>query len=312
MIVSASVPRSNSRWLQMCVLLCAVVVLPLGIASAQDYEAVGRRLRAAVAAGELTGEQARAMLEALRETGAKKDKGADRVKAYLGKAKKDLDAAVEAGKISREDAAKKYEAAAKGVRERMAAGRRQRGDERRPITREDYARAEAQLKKAVGEGKISAEDARARLQGMRKMMAGQSERAGKIDLDAIKGRIEKAVASGRMTREAADKMMEGYKKRMAKAKRGGDEDQGYRAAVSRIRAAVAEGKMTREEAGAKIKGYRERIGRGRQAEDPDKKLDYDAIGRRIRAAVAAGKMTEEEAKAKWAEIRDKAAAKEGD
>ena len=58
--------------------------------------------------------------------------------------------AVEAGRISREDAVKRYEAAEEGSKERMAAGRSQRGSRR--ITREEYARAEAKLRKAVGEG----------------------------------------------------------------------------------------------------------------------------------------------------------------
>jgi len=47
MIVSDNPNRSSSRWLQACVLLCAVAVFPLGVGSArntnaetgQDYEA---------------------------------------------------------------------------------------------------------------------------------------------------------------------------------------------------------------------------------------------------------------------------------
>ncbi|MHC4283372.1 MAG: hypothetical protein ACYSWZ_10440 [Planctomycetota bacterium] len=50
MIVSNNSKRSNCRWLQICVLVCVVVVLPLGIASAADHEAVARRLKTAVAA----------------------------------------------------------------------------------------------------------------------------------------------------------------------------------------------------------------------------------------------------------------------
>ena len=41
--------RRISRWLQACVLLGALLALPLGIASSQDYDALGKRLRAAVA-----------------------------------------------------------------------------------------------------------------------------------------------------------------------------------------------------------------------------------------------------------------------
>ena len=48
------------------------MIFPRAHGAAQDYEAVGRRLRAAVAAGELSGEQARAMLVALWKVGGDK------------------------------------------------------------------------------------------------------------------------------------------------------------------------------------------------------------------------------------------------
>ncbi len=100
MIVSNKSNQSNSRWLQICVLLCAMVVLPLGIASAQDYKAVEKRLGKAVSNGELSLEQAGLMLEALKKAGgARKDQGADRAEAYLMKVKKELGELVEAGKI---------------------------------------------------------------------------------------------------------------------------------------------------------------------------------------------------------------------
>jgi len=57
--------RRTSRWLWACVPLCAVALLALGVAYAdnrgqddQDCEARGRSLREMVDAGELTREQA--------------------------------------------------------------------------------------------------------------------------------------------------------------------------------------------------------------------------------------------------------------
>ena len=109
MIVSETPNRVNSRRLQACVLLCAVVVLPFGLAYGQDYEAVGKRLKEAVEAGELTGTQARTMLAALKKTErTEKDQAPERARAHLMKVRKELGIAVEAGKISREDAAKKF------------------------------------------------------------------------------------------------------------------------------------------------------------------------------------------------------------
>jgi len=307
MIVSEDRNRTNSRRLQMCVvLLCALVVLPLGIASAQDYEAVGRRLRAAVAAGELTGEQARTMMEALRKAGAAgENQGADRAKAYLMKVKKDLAEDVEAGRISREDAAKRYEAAEKGIRERMAAGRRQREGQRRRITREDYARAEARLRQGVAEGKISAEDARARLQGMRKMVAGQAERdERRITVEQYKRaeeKMRKMVDEGKAKPEDVERRLIQMRKMMGdQSKRGGErgdrERPDWEAIKRRIEGAVKSGKMTREQADAKYREIRERM--AREDRGGDKRVEYEGIERRIKEAVKAGTMTPEQAREK--------------
>jgi len=90
MIVSANPISRTPRWLRAVTLLCAVVLLPLGQAFAQepDYEAVGERLIKAVEAGELTPEQASAMmgelarasfakrLEAVRGRSDERDPGA--------------------------------------------------------------------------------------------------------------------------------------------------------------------------------------------------------------------------------------------
>ncbi len=132
MIVSANTNHSNSRRWQFCVLLAAVVILPLGLASAQDYEAVERRLGKAISKGELSLEQARLMMETLRKAGGDQDdRQADRAKAYLMKVRKELGAAVEAGKISKEDAVKRYEGAEKAIKERMAGRDRRGGGETR-------------------------------------------------------------------------------------------------------------------------------------------------------------------------------------
>jgi hypothetical protein len=74
MIVSETPNRSRSRWLEACVLLCAVVLLPLGLAYGQDYDAVAKRLGQGVEAGELTQQQADAMMAALKAVGTAEPK----------------------------------------------------------------------------------------------------------------------------------------------------------------------------------------------------------------------------------------------
>ena len=81
MIVSQKPNRSNSRWSRMCVLVCTVVVLPLGLASAQDYEAVGKRLKESVQKGEITQQQAEAMMATLKKEPVKKDQNSDKATA---------------------------------------------------------------------------------------------------------------------------------------------------------------------------------------------------------------------------------------
>ena len=285
MIVSEKTKRSNSRRLQVCVLLCAMLVLPLGIASAQDYEAVGRRLRAAVEAGELTGEQARTMLGALRKASAEENQGSDRARAYLMKVRKELGAAVEAGRISEDAAKRRYEAAEKEVKERLAAGR---GGDSRRISREDYARAEAELKEAVAEGKVSPEDARARLNGMRREMARQAERGERgITVEQYKraeAKMRKMIEEGKAKPEDVERRLIEMRKMMAD--RGGDRRAEYEGFARRIRAAVEAGEMTREEAREKLAGYRQRLAMADR--DDRARGDDDLRGRIIRALMDNG------------------------
>jgi len=363
MIVSDNTNRSNSRWLQACVLLCAMVVLPVGIASAQDYKAVERRLgeavsngelsleqaglmmaalkkeaaksksdtnlesiwkklQAMVKTGELTEEQANAKMSAIKKEAAKKDQDSDRTKAYLMKVRKELGAAVEADRISKEDAAKRYEAAKKGIQKRMAAGRSQRGSKR--ITREDYARAEAELRKAVAESKISGEDARARLAGMRKMIGEKSEGATRKitreDYARAEAELKKAVAEGRISKEDLRARLNGMRRAMAEQgerQRGGErqrttrEDRRaeYEGFERRIKAAVAEGKMTPKQAREKLEAYRKSMGqrvRGQERrgnENADVEAYLEIIRKRLKEAVEAGDLSEEEAKAKYEDIK---------
>ena len=82
-----TVPGSwNSRWLQASVLLYTMAVLPLGLTSAQDYEAVDRRLDEAVDNGEITQQQADTMMTTLKKVARGKDLG-DVLRAVDGHAK---------------------------------------------------------------------------------------------------------------------------------------------------------------------------------------------------------------------------------
>ena len=363
MIISETPNRLNSRWLQASVLLCAIVVLPLGVGYAQDYEAVGKRLKAAVEAGELTGEQAKVMLGSLRKSGGtKKDQNSDKVKAYLAKVKKELGAAIDSGKISEEDAAKKYEAAekaikkgaaagrsqtqakesqkadaahkyltkvrkelgvalkkgeiskedaakryevaARAIQERTAAGRSEQGSDR--ITREDLSRAGIEIRKAVAAGKLSEKEGRAKMDAMRKMVVQQIDGAAKKGVAAKKGAAAKKSAA---TKKSAAAKKDAATKKGAAAKKDATKKitrEDFARAEIEIRKAVVAGKLSEEDAKAKLAAMRKMIGEKSKG-DAKNGTDWESIKRRIESAVKSGDMTREEADAKYKEIRERMA-----
>lgn len=68
MIVSMNTIENLPRWLSGGVLTLVMGLLPLGIAYGQDFDAVERRLEAAVANGEISQSQAQAMIREMRVT----------------------------------------------------------------------------------------------------------------------------------------------------------------------------------------------------------------------------------------------------
>ena len=97
MIVSETTHRTHSRWLHVCVLVGAMLVLPLCVVYGQDFEAVEKRLDAAVAEGEINREQADAMMDALRLTVAREG---------MMQRIREIEAAVKDGHMSREEGAR--------------------------------------------------------------------------------------------------------------------------------------------------------------------------------------------------------------
>ena len=84
------------------------------------------------------------------------------------------------------------------------------------ISREEYERAEAEIKRAVEEGRVSREDAQRRLAEMKRHMEGNHENdmhhmdAAQQEeyMNRVEQRLRMAVESGRMTEEEAKKKYE--------------------------------------------------------------------------------------------------------
>jgi len=222
MIVSETANRETSRWLQAGVLLCAAVVFPAGMTYAQDYDAVAKRLRAAVQAGELTGEQARAMLGALRETaGHEGDRKAgvedERVAKYRAIAAR-IKAAVEVGKLSEEDAEKKLIAIRMEMWPPEKDGEEDSDEGSLEAVGKYLGGIGERIRAAVAEGKLSEEDGWAKWREVKE--------------DTIKG----AVAAGKISREEAGMLWREIEKAEAAAK---------------LKTAIEEGELTEEMARAK-------------------------------------------------------------
>jgi beta-lactamase regulating signal transducer with metallopeptidase domain len=360
MIVSERPRRSHSRWLHVSgVVLCALVVLPLGIASAQDYEAVAKRLkksvkkgeitarqadlmmaalkkgaakskgdtdyeamvkeiRAAVQAGKLTKEEGRAKLAAIRREAARKNQDAERATAYLMKVKKELGELVTAGKISKEDAAKRFKAAEKGIKERMAGqSKGERGQ--RSITVEEYRRAEAKMRKMVEDGKAKPEDVERRLIEMRKMIGEQGDRGQRSitveDYRRAEAKMRKMVEEGQAKPEDVERRLIEMRKIIGdQSKRGGerqrttrgDERTEYEGFERRIKAEVEAGRMTREEAREKLAGFRRRMEMVEQGEQGERRItreDYARAEAEMQKMVEAGEISKEDMRTRLNEMR---------
>ena len=160
--------RKTPKWLTAGVVALSMGLLPLGVAYAQDFEAVGQRLRQAVAEGELTGEQARAMMETLRRSAAREGV-AQRIR--------EIEKAVTDGKMSREEGARAIEATKRAMDGASGSGR---SDTRVDVDRKGeadrlyhlYAEIEGRIERAVESGELSREEAEEQLEEAHRELFG--------------------------------------------------------------------------------------------------------------------------------------------
>lgn len=299
MMVSEKPNRSHSRWSRMCVLVCAVIVLPLGLVSAQDYEAVGKRLKESVQKGEITQQQAETMMATLKKEAIKKDQAAakglkektpakDQNNADLDAARKKLQAKVQTGELTKEQALAQ-----------MAA------------LKEAAAKKDQTPKK-----------------DLQKKPVAKSQ--GPIDLDAAWKKLQAKVQAGELTKEQAEAQMAALKKEPVQKHQNPDRTATFPMKVKKdvakdktVQKAVREKKAAPKDQGSdrtmvpptKMKKDLGSAGNASKKDAPTKDIkkkpaapaDNDAIARELKAAVQAGKLTKEEAKAKWEALRKEAA-----
>ena len=188
MIVSMNTIAKLPRWLSGGVLALAMGLLPFGIAYGQDYDAVERRLGAAVADGEITLSQAQTMMRALRATS--EDQELEKLKAGIEERLRhhgeELRKQLAAGEITKEE-----------MEARFKAKRREMWGHYR----------EAEMKRHHRERE-------------------HGEADGNAPRDAYMHRIreiEEAMKSGKISREEGTRAIEETKRRLEEATRDGQE-----------------------------------------------------------------------------------------
>ncbi len=250
------------------------------------YMAFANEIEAAVKSGKLSKQDAEKKLIAVRkemfgQPGEKKSHGEKhtdreleaRKRRYVANAK-EIEAAVRAGKLSKEDAAKKLIAMRREISgqpgEKKSHGEKD-ADRELDARRRRYMANANEIEAAVRAGKLSKEDAAKRLLAVRKELFGQpgekkshGEKHTDREFEARKRRymefaneIEAAVKSGKLSKEDAEKKLIAIRKEMfgqpgkkkSRGEKGTDRElearkRRYEQAAKRIRAAIGKGDLS--------------------------------------------------------------------
>ena len=222
MIVSEMPNRLRSRWLRACVLLTALCLMPVGAARAQnpDYEAVSARLEAAVQAGELTADQAGAMMGELARAsfaermGAHHEDGPESVGARLKEAGERIKTAAEAGKLTEKEAWAKWREIKERIIKGAVATGEISGEEAGAIWREvEKAETGERLKAAVAKGEMTEKQARAKWAEINR---GHDKGNRAAHLETTWKQLQAMVKAGKLTEEEAHAKMAAIKKQAAR------------------------------------------------------------------------------------------------
>jgi beta-lactamase regulating signal transducer with metallopeptidase domain len=300
--------------LRLAIAVSAICVLPLGLVHAQDLEAVERRLGDAVGAGELTLDQAKSMMDALRKTA---DSGGGKTgRAHEGAAAKDKHTAVERKlKIAVERGAMSTDEARQALH---------------ALEQKLHANGGTKINAPVGDAKMPPLEALKQLGAMRGKTSGPTnyffmvDRAAdaaalKTELEAIERKIKAAVDDGRLSAPEAKQKLGAVREKlcgpnhfffMTDTER---DPAALKTDAEAIVRKIDDGKLSAPEAKQKpgaIRGEWSGTNKFFFLEDTKRdpaalKTDVEGIERRIKAAVDDGKLSAPEAKQKLGAIREK-------
>ena len=299
MILSQNSNSAISRWSRV-VAFGLLFVMPLGLAQAQDFEKVEKRLAKMVKNGEINGDQSDAMMIALKKAAEKtQNKGEEKAigEEDVEKMAGEIEAAVASGEITREQAREKHEYVRGVFAKSQGRESGEQGDEKMMQRKKRYAAGAKKIKAAVDAGKVSEEDAEKRLVEMREKMFGDGD-AKNDPMGGMMRRLKMAVESGRITQEQANERASAYKMELKKKR--------YQQGEGAIKKAVEAGKLSEEDAEKRLIEMREKMFGGQNEKESGKNGpsagEHSQIKRRIRMAVENGDLTREQAEKKIAEI----------
>ena len=205
MVPSLITTQRVSLWSVIGLFAVALFLVPTAFTVAQDYDAVIERLKQAVDAKEISPEQAKKMIAALKISSVKPavKKTASNAKLDWDAAKKKIEGAVKAGKLTREEADAHYQALKKQTTQKPAVKKNASNDKL------DWEAAKKKIEGAVKAGKLTREEADAHYQALKKQTSKKpavkkNASNAKLDWEAIKKKIEGAVKAEKLTREEAD------------------------------------------------------------------------------------------------------------
>ncbi|MCK5940952.1 MAG: hypothetical protein KAI24_03190, partial [Planctomycetes bacterium] len=288
MIVSKTPVKTLPRWLQGVIAASAALLMPLGVAYAQnpDVEKVAQRLERAVKAGELSTEEMNTMLGALKKSAAKQSqRRRDRAEArdaevtdrnrQLQQLRRRVAAAIESGRLD--------EAEAEKIMAERAAQLQRASDAKDARTSRDRANARRAQDPRTRSAEEMVENVRRRVRAAVEsgdMGAEEGRKIARERIEAIKEQFDRASAQ----RERAEQGK-------ARAERS-------RADFERARDDAAELRKRTAELRSRTEGLRRKGADDRRGTDA-RKARLEALGKRLERAVKDGRMTQEQAKEMW-------------
>ncbi|MFT5289074.1 MAG: beta-lactamase regulating signal transducer with metallopeptidase domain [Planctomycetota bacterium] len=272
-----------------------------------EYRSVEKKVLAAVQSGQITLEQASSKLADVRkrifvrqkskedkwrevearEEHARETREYDRTREEYSRVARELDALVDSGQVTREQANRRLAGFKERLTEEVARSEDQEKRRRGPRDEEalrEIEQAAQRLEAAVESGRVSREDANRRMAGFSRRQVEEQARRGeartdsnpRLEYERAAQALEAAVESGRISAEDAKKRMAALKARMAQA----DPHRG-------------EGRRVRAESDVLVDNDVQRT----------RREEYALIERKVKAGVEAGTITLDEGKRKLLEAR---------